>query len=156
MQPFSDEEDPTMLLLKYQLCHLHFHGNVVIGHPCCACAEAEISIFSQGEVNQGCGSKCRPLCSFRAEHLMELLCSMLSKSSQQSHYHCCGRAICCRFLSKGWKAQSHGNGRIIYKESQSLLYFHLKPETEAGTGELEAKESICQLEHWMDASSIEE
>lgn len=47
-----------------------------------------------------------------------------------------------------------------YKEFPSLFYFHLEPvterERERGLSELEAKESICQLDHWMDASSIEE
>lgn len=36
-----------------------------------------------------------------------------------------------------------------HKRMLSLFYFHLEPEIqrEGGTGELEAKESISQLEH---------
>lgn len=93
---------------------------------------------------------------------MELLCSAPSKSSQQPHYQCSGWTIRCYFLSKGWIPQSYGNGgglhTMWHKGMQSPFYFHLEPvtEREGGTGELEAKESICQLEHWMNASSIEE
>lgn len=105
------------------------------------------------------GSKHQPLCWCGAEHLMELLCSISSKSSQLPHYQCLGWTIRCYFLSKGWMPQSHGNGGIMrHQRQQSVFSFHVGPvtEREGGMGELQAKESICELEHWMDASSIEE
>lgn len=55
--------------------------------------------------------------------------------------------------------QSHGNGGIMrHQRQQSVFSFHVGPvtEREGWMGELQAKESICELEHWIDASSIEE
>ncbi len=51
---------------------------------------------------------------------------------------------------KLWKWGGRGVLRTMWhKGMPSPFYFHLEPvtEREGGTGELEAKESICQLEH---------
>lgn len=90
---------------------------------------------------------------------MELLCWTPSKNSQLPHYQCLGWTIWCYFPSRGWIPQSYGNGgdytQCGIKRSQAFSTFISSQWQRGGTGELEAKESICQLDHWMDASSIE-